>query len=318
MPRSRWFIVIAVIGLGLLLLATIGYYRIQEAQSDSYPDARHNPARNATEPVATQQQQVAPPAYDPRCQSPQNREDSDLCAQWSAVEAMKEANRVTQIALTAGWFEFIALLVSIFFTGWAAIAASRAAKFAEAATKDADRALEIAARNADAAAQQVRISEDTARRQLRAYISAPGAQLSNLEPGKVPAVTLFFKNGGQTPAHNVTSGCWMRMTTIPDNWTPDDLPDEYFDPLPDGGPRIGINNLGVGEQTNVEFVMDVAVDPQFFARYGAGSAIFLAWGEIKYVDAFGAAQITEFRLWHDRRHRPAMNFGMFPSGNRAT
>lgn len=212
MPRGNWFSIIALIGLGLLLLASVGYYRIQDAQTDPYPDARHNPARNASEPVPSKDNQVSPPAYDPRCHRPQSRDDSDLCAQWGAVEAMKEANRITQIALRAGWFEFMALMVSIFFTGWAAIAASRAAKIAEDATKDADRSLSIAETSAnsarataDAMTAQVGLMANAQRPWLDFDIEVTGISQYPVDKpkGSELAVSVKITNHSDYPAHFV-------------------------------------------------------------------------------------------------------------------
>ena len=242
MYKGRRLYTLAAVGSALILLASVGYYRIQEAQTDAYPDARHQPARYPTEAVGGPRNQPVPPAYDPQCQNPQNREDSDLCAQWSAVEAMKEANRVTQTALQAGWFEFIALLVSISLTGWTAFAASRAARSAEFATRDADKALQIAARNADAAAQQVRISEETAKRQLRSYLRISAIAMPPPEQLPDGVARLKVNNYGRTPAmkvvlHGVT---FLAPAVLPSDhviegsWTPigEDLvvhPGEHFD-----------------------------------------------------------------------------------------
>lgn len=267
MFRSRWLYIIAPIGLGLLLLATIGYYRIQEAQSDPYPDARHNPARNASEPVLAQNQQVTPPAYDPRCQAPQDREDSDLCAQWSAVEAMKEANRVNQIALRAGWFEFIALLISIFFTGWAAIAAAKAAAAAD---------------------KVVGVTEDTAKRQLRAYVSVEPCGITLPEDG-VPRAPILVHNRGQTPAYNVTLAYQVDLHRDPRNFYPEE-DKALVGQASDGtlAPNQDRHIYTAVGQPSVEDMRAIA----------KRELAIVHWGVVQYRDAFNTARETRFAFYH--------------------
>lgn len=82
--------------------------------------------------------------YRADCREPKDREDSDLCAQWGAVEAVRESNQLALEAIAAaqrsnalsrqGLYltasEFLALVATFIFTAWAALAASRAAKAA--------------------------------------------------------------------------------------------------------------------------------------------------------------------------------------------
>jgi len=309
MFRSRWFYILAAFALGFALLATIGYYRIQEAQTDPYPDARHQPARNATEPVLAENQKLVPPAYDPHCQAPKDREDSDLCAQWSAVEAMKESNRVTQVALRAGWFEFVALLISIFFTGWAAIAAGRAAKFAEVATKGADEALKIATRNADAAAELARVSRETARQQLRAYISFEDGMISEVTAGKEVRVNFGFKNAGHTPAFTYAAGAAINLVAVPITETPLVDPKEKQTPSSEGPGSIFSHSIATGRVLTAEEA----------AAFHAGGRAFVASCEIRYTDIFGEKRRTLVTVYRTADSAPLMNqVSVLEFGNDAT
>jgi hypothetical protein len=105
-------------------------------------------ATNQTAPADPHQQ--SPKEYRPRCDHPQSREESNLCAQWGAVFAARDANRLTQEANSAlrdantinastlWWTRigFGAVLLTLIATAWAAWAAGDAAR---AANRSVDR-----------------------------------------------------------------------------------------------------------------------------------------------------------------------------------
>jgi hypothetical protein len=144
--------------------------------------------------------EIKPPAYDPHCQRPRTKDDSDLCAQWSAVEAVKESNRVAQIALRAGAFEFGALLLSIIFTAWAALAAVKAAQAADRAVDETRKAAHL---------------------QLRAYITASKGKvrLHKRHPD-VLMVQISITNRGQTPADDVQASLDLWVDHLTDTFVP--------------------------------------------------------------------------------------------------
>lgn len=110
MPRSYWRIVASIVGglvaLGFLAFAASYSYReFYEPAEYEYAAERYQPSRDTSYPVSTKEK-PATEAYDPRCDQPQNRDDADLCAQWGAVRAVNETNRLTRVALKLGYIGF--------------------------------------------------------------------------------------------------------------------------------------------------------------------------------------------------------------------
>lgn len=108
MGRGRIVAAIAA-SMALILLgwaAASNYRQLSEATEDQRIE-RYQPARDASSPAAAVEgMRPRPRAYDPRCGQPKDAADSDLCAQWSAVEAMNETNRLTRLALRIGYLSF--------------------------------------------------------------------------------------------------------------------------------------------------------------------------------------------------------------------
>lgn len=110
MPRSYWRIIASIVGglaaLGFLTFAASYSYReFYEPAEYEYPAERYQPARDTSYPVATKEKPTTKP-YDPHCDEPQSRDDADLCAQYGAVRAVNETNRLTRIALKLGYIGF--------------------------------------------------------------------------------------------------------------------------------------------------------------------------------------------------------------------
>ncbi|HEX8413397.1 MAG TPA: hypothetical protein VF637_05860, partial [Sphingomicrobium sp.] len=81
-----------------------------------------------------------PGGFQPYCDSPQEREDSDLCAQWAAVHEVATGNGIGRSSLI---FQFLGLVVSLFvgFLGVIGlVVAARAAELASKAVKAASTA----------------------------------------------------------------------------------------------------------------------------------------------------------------------------------
>jgi hypothetical protein len=105
-------------------------------------------------------------------------------------------NRLSRVSILVTGLEFGALILSLFFTCWAALAASKAARIAEEATKDADQALGYAA-------EGNRIARETSERELRAYVVPKDQEVFDLATGRKPIFRVKLYNSGQTPAHDV-------------------------------------------------------------------------------------------------------------------
>ncbi|MBI1330487.1 MAG: hypothetical protein GC166_11380 [Alphaproteobacteria bacterium] len=150
------------------------------SEADPNPDAYYQPATHASFPKAVKKAEVAPKAYDPHCQRPQDRADSDLCAQWQNAKVMAEANRLSRLSISITAWEFGALVLSLCFTGWAAWAAGRAAS-------SADEAIET--------------TRDIGEKQVRAYLACEDGEFKVL--GGWVSCKINIRNFGQSPANKI-------------------------------------------------------------------------------------------------------------------
>src|SRR5687767_315295 len=116
-----------------LILSAVMALQTQHQAVPAKPSANQQSAITA----ATQgpvRQQLRVEEYKPRCNKPRNREESELCAQWGAVAAARDANRLTVDANRAladanavsatmlAWTKagFVALILTLVATAWAA------------------------------------------------------------------------------------------------------------------------------------------------------------------------------------------------------
>lgn len=206
MPRSyRRYIIAAVFGL-VAVSAVISWSAQQLNWQIEHQRARYHyqPARDESATSHRLAGQPKPKNYDPSCNGPIEREDSDLCAQWSAVEAVNESNGLTRINL---WFGFITILFTTIATLlliWT-----------------------------------FRETRRTSRAELRAYLFPDGVTLvvvnEGPNKGKVVA-SLRIKNSGQTPAFNVTHWADVALCGLQDqsNLIPPPLAGPS-NPIPPGG-----------------------------------------------------------------------------------
>jgi hypothetical protein len=186
--------IIAAILLGLGLIGG-GAYLLRQGESRMAAQPRYEPARDATYPRAVKGARLG--AYDPACHGPVARDDADLCAQWAAVEAVRDANRLTGMSIWITAAEFSALVASLFFTGWAAMAAAGAAKSTDAS---------------------VRLAERTADRQLRPYVHLERIRVERrpVEGGGTRIhLTFAARNFGATPALDLRLQFARKMVDYP-------------------------------------------------------------------------------------------------------
>ena len=184
-----------------IVFALVGWLSLANAQGPStnteQPKAEANqlqpvkpiapPTTEAVEPVES------PELYRP-CDQGQDARNSDLCAQWKAADAARDAANWTYWGVLLGIVGTVGLFWTLYYTRKAVLAA-------ESATKDADSALAIASRNADAAAKMAKIAAETneiARQsqlaELRPYIYVKESRIEN------GMVFVHLHNFGRTPA----------------------------------------------------------------------------------------------------------------------
>lgn len=288
MSRGYWrFIVAAVSGLVFLALSTAGYQILNEAEEQPYPAYEYQPARDHLPWAAPKYAPVTPIPYEPHCDDPKERDDADLCAQWAAVQAVEESNRLSRIGIRVNALEFGALIVSLIFTGWAAMAAAKAARIAEEATKDADKALAIAERNADAAARHATLAEVTAQRQLRAYIVLDTAKVT-VENGTVHTF-LKFRNTGVTPATHVR----IAINTVAQF--------QYIPGWPIPYPETGIvTSPTIGQNHSSVIQGEMPLDDAHQWGWNQGTACIWLAGQAEYRDIFGQDRKTTIKLMYGK------------------
>lgn len=293
MSRSyRGIIIAAVGGIVAVVLATSGYQILNEAEEQPYPAYNYQPARDHLPWTAPKYAPVTAIPYEPHCDDPKEREDADLCAQWASVQAVEESNRLARISMRITALEFGALIVSLIFTGWAAMAAAKAAHLAEETTKGADRAIAEAARGADAmgyaakamrrvaivGGQQLEHSEESTRQQLRAYVSVNPDGINRADSGEAIA-HIIVKNWGKIAAKSVEVYVQSIISmdkdsqyfTVPDRSNMVSRVVQPADEMRQGTQEI----FAVADIDNVEVFIFV-------------------WGVVYYEDGFGQKRFTRF------------------------
>ena len=251
--------------------------------------------------VAAASNQVAPPVrveivnqatepggYHDPCRYDQGDSRSDLCAQWTAANAARDAAYYARLQLWGAAAGIIGLLITIWLT-------RRAVK---------------------AAQDSVRVAQDTAKRQLRAYLVAQNFRLTGFVADQVPMLTFRLKNTGQTPASELReryeifyrSGPFHEMESQPVRFSRPYKPS-----------RRG-TIIGAGEAITYRCVFDAAVTAENVEDVRNGKFVMFVAGAFSYRDTFGRRRILTmhmvlppFRLKDDGRGR----LGSCERGNKA-
>lgn len=233
MSRSGRRYVVAIIGLLVVtaLLSGVAIYYYQQftkATKDPYAKERYQPARDPVRPKTSPQGQPQSQAYQPNCQQPQNHADADLCAQWSAVKAVTETNRLTRLALGLAALGFLfavfGALVGLAGTVliWLAWRETRAAN--RVARRDYARGRLEARKAAKAAEESLSHAKSISAAELRPYLFVERIELIDIvdhDPPKLEGdeateeddpfarglfrarAVIYFKNFGRVPARNI-------------------------------------------------------------------------------------------------------------------
>jgi hypothetical protein len=206
--------------------------------------------------------------YQVSCEHPKTREDDDLCQQRRMAKATEDAVWWASIQTKIGIAGFFAVIFSLVFTGWAAVAAAQAAKAARAS---------------------VDVAKDTAKRQLRAYLTGAESDIEPFEGGW--ALKVVLRNSGQTPAFDVR---------IMGESFGESYPLAVEKPHPEPG-ATHATVVGAGEDVwCVQRIFSENVE-QSLEQLKTGK--FGAWiqGTVVYVDCFGDSHKTKFRyVWGGR------------------
>lgn len=181
MPRGYWRAIVTVVGLVLLGSGLAVTYQLYDASQqhhgayDYQPSSKSSFERDVSGKAISQ-------SYQPNCENPQKPENSNLCAQWAAVDQVAESNRMASLNLR---FAIASL--------WATAIATAALIWTLIETRE------------------------TARRELRAYLFVDtsniiiGARPHN--KGRVISI-IAVKNSGSTPAHRVSHWSEVKIAEI--------------------------------------------------------------------------------------------------------
>lgn len=143
MSQSNWRehaslgvgIVIAVLlaFLYALLVAGAKYPCIEYATSETkkaHAKQERPDGSGATEPA--KENTAQPGVYEVDCQKPKDHNAADLCEQRRMAKAAEEAGCIARVQLWLSGFGIVLVIGSLWLTGWAAVAASRAVQVAVA------------------------------------------------------------------------------------------------------------------------------------------------------------------------------------------
>jgi hypothetical protein len=137
-----------------------------------------------------------------------------------------------------------------------------------------------------AAADSIKLAEKTSRQQLRAYLFPKFPRMVIFNHGKICVHQMLVKNYGQTPADDVV------VISNTDFLDPNPVPFPNLDE-PDEISKSTIAPTGeIIFTTETEYPLTI----ENLENVASGTKAFFVWGQIRYNDAFGRPQTTDFRL----------------------
>jgi len=198
------------------------------------------------------------------------------------AEFARQQVKWTRNQFIAAIVEIIALLATVLFTGWAAVAASHAAK---------------------AAQESVRVASETAKKQLRAYVGIEEILVGT------DSISIVVRNAGQTPALDLVSKItfhWLdganQMIPKDFNWNVSDKGDDT--------PAI----VGVGERPKIRF----AINAERFAKVRAGQMSVFALITLDYKDTDQAPHNTTVCVRYRKNAAGSDSFDNYGGYGKAT
>jgi hypothetical protein len=273
MPRSDWRVILAiVIGLGVLGSA-YGYYKVDQATRLEYPKDNYQPLRYPSPPVRRVAGQPQAKEYDPHCRQPESAADGDLCAQWGAVKAVDESNRLVRVNI----------LLSLILGALGVVATAIGAVLVYRSLVQSEEGLK-------AASDANQLARETAQRELRAYVSAEKIAVVGLYVGHKATFVLEIVNRGQTPAYDVE--IWSMPLAVTGE------PDRAKAFRKNTGHKTSKMVLGPSQDhthTNAS-AGEITPESHFFLMNG-GTMIY--FGVITYRDAFKKRRRTAFKYFVD-------------------
>lgn len=255
---------------------------------------RESPAQQqqAAEKKATPNQSaLLPSGNDQNPASPVDETDCKGCSEHDKAD-LYEQRRMAKAAEAQLWVNvggLVAVCLSLVFTGWAAYAATVAAKAAE---------------------RSVSVAQDTAQMQLRAYLNYDQATLFDFETD-CPFLQISIKNYGHTPAYEVRFRIGIGLVMAPTH-RPAPPPLKEWQDFGVVAPQAPV----VMQRTLIN--PSIPVSAKQSVKTG-GAGVFVS-GEIVYRDAFDNRRRTTFLCLYGgwAEIRPDGHLATCEEGNEAT
>ena len=221
MLRGYWRAILAVVGLALFGAGSAVTYQLYDSSEQRHASYNYQPAGHPSLQVDVRGQAIAK-SYQPNCKNPQSGENSDLCAQWAAVDQVTESNRMASLNLRFAIASLWATIIGTALLLWTLIETRR-----------------------------------TARSELRAYLFPDacnvivGVKVFN----KGQAISFVaIKNSGSTPAHKVRHWSEIKIAAAineSEMISPKSLEGSHQSTIPPGG-AITANRLTKAKVTRAE------------------------------------------------------------------
>lgn len=272
---------------GLVLALLLVGHSVGQPTSNG-PNRDPAPKQQSADPKqAVTEKQTQPPTTT--CDGSKPGEGDDLCYERRGVEAAEQqaaeaanAGRMSAKSFWLGVLQAGATVLSVFFTGWAALAAAHAARSA----KQAVDVIPILER----AYPFIVIEEETIQRSLSSY--AQDNTIVTTSVGPTPKLRFSVKNYGRTPARILDIVGHFRIVRTP--------------PTIDSGDKTFIpyeSMLATGDKTDPPF--EVSLDHSLVAadylaiHNGTATIWFTGW--ISYRDMWGKDDSAMFAWrWNAR------------------
>jgi hypothetical protein len=196
-----------------------------------------------------------------------------------AAEAYKEGYAAFSAALTEGFFvigrfirdyrDEIVAVETLFIAAFTIVLA-----FATGFLYDATRDL-------------VEKTDQTAERQLRAYVFVKEVFIRNLDGPEAPAIHVYVKNWGQTPAYKYTNVGAVKYVPFPNI---------DFSRDPKGDQRVTVTTIPPSGESAIVVDLPFIVTPPIKEELKAGKYAIYAFGRIEYDDAFKKHRVENYRF----------------------
>jgi hypothetical protein len=190
----------AILALGWVLSVAAASKEVPKSQAGGDKIEQH--IANTFDKVAGALDQAnAPKRETVPCRPGADDRQSDLCAQWKAADAAKQAANAADATVFVGWIGLVLAAITMCAAIAAAYFAKKAADHTEAGANQARRA-------SDAAELALKHSQESTQKQLRAYLDLNDPVLERVPAEDAKdcecyAAKVILKNYGVTPAEEM-------------------------------------------------------------------------------------------------------------------